>query len=404
MGHGHDHVDDSSVAAPVRRALWIATAVCAVLVVVGVIVLWPSSGDDTVDPSGLDADPVAADVTEVEVVPCAFDPLLSCKAIEVVPTEGDLEGQRLALEQSIDSTIDAGDSILVLVDELADGSTIVTFYDFQRGTPMLLLLLLFVVAILVLGRWRGLGALAGLAASLVVIIGFALPALLEGSSPVAVALVAAGVIAFLALFLAHGTNLGTVTALLSTLASLAITGVLAWIFVWTSEFTGLTDESVGYLDALGTPIDPRGLLLAGIVIGALGVLDDVTVTQVSAVWELDRAAPGSSFAELYRRGVRIGRDHISSTVNTLFLAYAGAALPLLLLFREAGQSIGSVATREIVAVEIVRALVGSIGLIASVPISTALAAKVVTSDRSDPSDRAHAEGEPGSGDAQLAGS
>ena len=308
------------------------------------------------------------------------------------------------MEQSIDSTIDAGDAILVLVDELADGSTIVTFYDFQRGTPMLLLLLVFVVAILVLGRWRGLGALAGLAASLVVIVGFALPALLEGANPVAVALVAAGVIAFLALFLAHGANLGTVTALLSTLVSLAITGLLAWIFVWTSEFTGLTDESVGYLDALGTPIDPRGLLLAGIVIGALGVLDDVTVTQVSAVWELDRAAPGSSFAELYRRGVRIGRDHISSTVNTLFLAYAGAALPLLLLFREAGQSIGSVATREIVAVEIVRALVGSIGLIASVPISTALAAKVVTSDHPGVTAPDPAEDDQDSGEAQLAGS
>jgi uncharacterized membrane protein len=398
-GHGHDHLDDRSVAAPVRRALWTATAVCAVLVVLGVIVLWPSGGDDRVDPSGLDADPVAADVTSVEVVPCAFDPILSCKAIEVVPVEGDLEGQRLLMEQAIDSTIDAGDEILVLVDELADGSTIVTFYDFRRGTPMLLLLLVFVAAILVLGRWRGLGALAGLAASLVVIIGFALPALLEGSNPVAVALVAAGVIAFLALFLAHGPNLSTVTALLSTLASLAITGLLAWIFVWTSEFTGLTDESVGYLDALGTPIDPRGLLLAGIVIGALGVLDDVTVTQVSAVWELDRAAPGSPFSDLYRRGVRIGRDHISSTVNTLFLAYAGAALPLLLLFREAGQSIGSVATREIVAVEIVRALVGSIGLIASVPISTALAAKVVTSDRVGVPSGAEPSGEGASDDA-----
>jgi uncharacterized membrane protein len=109
------------------------------------------------------------------------------------------------------------------------------------------------------------------------------------------------------------------------------------------------------------------------------VLDDVTVTQISAVWELKRARPDADMTDLYRRAVRIGRDHISSTVNTLFLAYAGAALPLLLLFQEAGQSISSVATREVVAVEIVRALVGSIGLVASVPISTALAAAVVGS-------------------------
>ena len=126
-------------------------------------------------------------------------------------------------------------------------------------------------------------------------------------------------------------------------------------------------------------IDPRGLLLAGVVIGSLGVLDDVTVTQVSAVWELKRASPDAGFGELYARALRIGRDHISSTVNTLFLAYAGASLPLLLLFSEAEQNLGSVTTREVVAVEIVRALVGSIGLVASVPISTALAAKVLAS-------------------------
>lgn len=146
-----------------------------------------------------------------------------------------------------------------------------------------------------------------------------------------------------------------------------------------SNLTGLADESVGFLAALGSDINPQGLLLAGVVIGSLGVLDDVTVTQVSAVWELKRARPNARTVDLYRRAVRIGRDHISSTVNTLFLAYAGASLPLLLLFQEAGQSISSIATREIVAVEIVRALVGSVGLVASVPISTALAATILGS-------------------------
>lgn len=255
------------------------------------------------------------------------------------------------------------------------------FYDFERSTPLLLLLLVFVAAIVVLGRWRGAGALAGLAASLVVIVVFLLPALLEGSNAVAVALVAAGIIAFIALFLAHGFNLATAAALLASIASLAITAVLAWLFVVTSKLSGLADETVGYLGALGSDINPQGLLLAGVVIGSLGVLDDVTVTQVSAVWELKHTKPDADFAELYDRAVRIGRDHISSTVNTLFLAYAGASLPLLLLFREAGQSLSSVATREIVAVEVVRALVGSIGLVASVPISTALAAAALGARR-----------------------
>jgi uncharacterized membrane protein len=214
---------------------------------------------------------------------------------------------------------------------------------------------------------------------LFVILFFVLPAILNGTNAVAVALVASGAIAFIALFLAHGFNLATAAALLSSIASLALTALLAWVFVTMSNLTGLANESVGFLAALGSDINPQGLLLAGVVIGSLGVLDDVTVTQVSAVWELKRARPNAGTVDLYRRAVRIGRDHISSTVNTLFLAYAGASLPLLLLFQEAGQSISSIATREIVAVEIVRALVGSVGLVASVPISTALAATILGS-------------------------
>ena len=359
--------------------MWAAVCACAVVVVVGLIVLWPGGGSEGSDPLGLAGDPVRASVGSVEEVPCSFDPLLACKRIGLVVSEGEFTGERFELEWPIDSTISSGDGILVDLVETSDGVRQAIFYDFQRGTPMLLLVILFIAAIVVLGRWRGVGALAGLAMSFVVIVVFALPALLEGANSIAVALVTAGAIAFVALFLAHGRGLATAAALLSTLASLALTGLLAWIFLSASKFTGFGDENVGFLDALGSQIDPRGLLLAGVVIGSLGVLDDVTVTQVSAVWELKRASPDAGFGELYARALRIGRDHISSTVNTLFLAYAGASLPLLLLFSEAEQNLGSVTTREVVAVEIVRALVGSIGLVASVPISTALAAKVLAS-------------------------
>jgi uncharacterized membrane protein len=389
MGSGHTHGFDGvhdldeHVRPEIRRAMWAAVGVCALSVLIGLVVLWPGGGGDRIDPLGLEGDPVKASVQSVDEVPCSFDPLLACKQIGVVVNGGD----RFVIEQPIDSTISAGDSILVDLVDLGGGVEQAVFYDFQRGTPMLLLIILFVAAIVVLGRWRGVGALAGLAMSLVVLVVFALPALLEGSNSVAVALVAAGAIAFVALFLAHGAGLATAAALLSTFASLALTGILAWIFLTASKFTGFGDESVGFLEALGTQVDPRGLLLAGVVIGSLGVLDDVTVTQVSAVWELKRTAPDAGFGELYGRALRIGRDHISSTVNTLFLAYAGASLPLLLLFSEAEQGLTSVATREVVAVEIVRALVGSIGLVASVPISTALAAKVLASttpDRPEP--------------------
>ncbi len=349
------------------------------VVCVGLVVLWPGPSDRGVDPLGLEGDPVRARVTTAAITPCSYDELLGCRMIEIVVSEGEFTGDRVSFEQSLDSPIRGGDGILVDISLAPDGSLQVFFYDFERSTPLLLLTLLFVVAIVVLGRWRGVGALAGLAASLAVIVAFVLPAVLAGSNAVAVALVAAGAIAYIALFLAHGFNVATAAALLSSIASLSITAVLAWVFVKVSNLTGLADESIGFLGALGTDLNPQGLLLAGVVIGSLGVLDDVTVTQVSAVWELKGARPEADMADLYRRAVRIGRDHISSTVNTLFLAYAGAALPMLLLFQEAGQSISSVATREIVAVEIVRALVGSIGLVASVPISTALAAAILGS-------------------------
>lgn len=389
--HSTNPSDDESplqIQPAVARAMWASVGVCALLVCVGLIAFWPGTSERGVDPLGLEGDPIRSQVISAEVTPCSYDVLLGCRMIEIAVSEGELAGERVSFEQPLASPVRGGDAILVDIIDDGDGSFQVFFYDFERSTPLLLLTLLFVAAIVVLGRWRGVGALAGLAASLFVIVMFVLPAILAGSNAVAVAIVAAGVIAFVALFLAHGFNLATAAALLSSIASLSITALLAWLFVRGSNLTGLADESVGFLGALGTDINPQGLLLAGVVIGSLGVLDDVTVTQVSAVWELKRARPDADMADLYRRAVRIGRDHISSTVNTLFLAYAGAALPLLLLFQEAGQSISSVATREVVAVEIVRALVGSIGLVASVPISTALAAAVLATALDDPDEAA----------------
>ena len=143
-----------------------------------------------------------------------------------------------------------------------------------------------------------------------------------------------------------------------------------------ARLTGLDDQATALVASLGSGGDARGLLLAGMVIGALGVLDDVTVTQTSAVWELRRANPQLGAQALFRSAMRIGRDHVASAVNTLVLAYAGASLPLLLLFSLSGRSLGEVATSQDVATEIVRTLVGSIGLVASVPVTTAVAALV----------------------------
>jgi uncharacterized membrane protein len=214
--------------------------------------------------------------------------------------------------------------------------------------------------------------LGGLFISIVVITKFLLPAILEGESPFLAAIVASAAIMFPALYLAHGLNARTTTALLGTLASLSVTGILAIVFVEATRFTGLASEEATFLQVSADQINLTGLLLGGIIIGSLGVLDDVTITQASAVWELNAANPARTVRELYGSAVRIGRDHIASTVNTLVLAYVGASLPLMILFTISNRPVGAVLTSEVIAEEIVRTLVGSIGLVASVPITTAL--------------------------------
>jgi uncharacterized membrane protein len=253
--------------------------------------------------------------------------------------------------------------------------------DFQRSGSLWWLAGLFAAAVLVLGRWRGLAALAALALSFVVLLVFVLPAILDGHSPLAVAVTGACLIMFVVLYLTHGPSARTSTAVLGTLVSLALIGALGYAFSAAARLTGLDDQTSALIGSLGTSVDARGLLLAGVVIGALGVLDDVTVTQTSAVWELRRADPSMAPRALFTAAMRIGRDHVSSAVNTLVLAYAGASLPLLLLFTLSGRSLGEVVTTQDVATEVVRTLVGSIGLVASVPITTALAAVVASRER-----------------------
>jgi uncharacterized membrane protein len=205
-----------------------------------------------------------------------------------------------------------------------------------------------------------------------------LPSILDGNSAIAVALVGSSLIMLIALYLSHGYNPRTTTAVVGTVASLLLTGALALVFVAATKLTGLASEEAVFLQISAEQVNLRGLILGGIIIGSLGVLDDVTVTQVSAVWELHLANRTMPARELYRAALRIGRDHIASTVNTLVLAYAGAALPLLILFVEVERGFGDVITGEVVAIEVVRTLVGSIGLVASVPITTALAAVAVS--------------------------
>jgi YibE/F-like protein len=230
------------------------------------------------------------------------------------------------------------------------------------------------LAVIAFGRWQGVRSLIGLACSFAVIVGFVVPAILRGRSPVAVALVGAMAIMLVSLYLAHGFGRKTTAAVVGTMLALGLTAALTAGFVDLAALTGLaSDEALDASFQVGG-ISLRGLLLAGIILGGLGVLDDVTVSQASLVFELRRADPAAGFAELVRSGLAVGRDHVSATVNTLFLAYAGASLPLLVLFVSGGDALGTVATSEAVAVEIVRTLCGSVGLVAAVPLTTLLAA------------------------------
>ncbi|NED99958.1 YibE/F family protein [Phytoactinopolyspora halotolerans] len=249
--------------------------------------------------------------------------------------------------------------------------------EFQRGTPLLWLGIIFAVAVVLLSRWKGLAALVGLGISVLIIVFFLLPALLAGQNPLPVAVVGASAIMIATLYMSHGVSIRTSVALIGTLISLTLTGLLGALFTELSQFTGLFDESLAYIGLVDAELDVRGLLLAGLVVGALGVLDDTTVTQTATVWELAAADPTSSRRKLFASGMRVGREHVAATVNTLVLAYVGASLPLLMLFSVTGMGMTDALTSEQVAQEVVRGLVGSLGIIAAVPVTTGLAALAV---------------------------
>lgn len=259
--------------------------------------------------------------------------------------------------------------------------------DIVRRVPLLLLTALFVGAVLAFGRWHGARALVGLALSAVLIVGWFVPSVLGGANPLTVGLVAALAIMLVTLYLTHGLHPMTDAAAVGTAVALGLTALLAVVFTRASSITGLTSEDAVFASFALGGADLRGLFLAGVVLGGLGVLDDVTVAQSSTVFALRRADPTASTGHLVREALSVGRDHVAATVNTLFLAYAGASLPLLLLFALSGEAVASVAQQELVAVEVVRTLVGSLGLIAALPATTVFAALVA-----DPAVAADADG------------
>src|SRR5690348_8245381 len=269
-----------------------------------------------------------------------------------------------------------GDHIRISRQIDAGGATSYAFYDFERTWPLIALAAVFAVVIVAVAGWRGLRAMVGIVVAFVVLVVFLLPALRDGAAAVPVSLVASAAILYAVIYLAHGVSLRTSAALLGTLAALLLAAVLSWGAIELAHLTGLSEDQNNEVAAYLGNVSITGLLLAGFIIGSLGVLNDVTVTQASTVFEL--AEHGGTRRSIFVGAMRVGRDHIASTVYTLVLAYAGSALPLLLLFSVANRSLSDVLTGESVAIEITRSAVGGIALALSVPLTTGIAAVLAT--------------------------
>jgi uncharacterized membrane protein len=271
-----------------------------------------------------------------------------------------------------------GDVLVLTRDAGAEGGAQYAFYDYARDTPIVVLAVAFAVVVGLVARLRGLASLVGLAFAFFVLLQFVLPGLLADQSPTLTSLVGSAAIMFVVLYLAHGFSARTTTALVGTLFGLALVAVLGAVSVEAARLTGLTSEETVQLQTFDPTLDFSGLVLAGIVVAGLGVLNDVTITQASAIWQLHEVDPHLSWRQLYTRGMAVGRDHIASTVYTIVFAYAGAALPLLLLFELYNQPFWTVLTSSALAEEVIRTMVGAIALVLAVPVTTAAGAFFAT--------------------------
>jgi uncharacterized membrane protein len=367
----------------VVNLMWLAFGILVVSTVIGLVTLWPE--DRTIEqPPGL-ARPktLSAEIVAIAATQCRVPGQSGCRTVTVELKEGKDKGKQATLTVNDPPdrlNLDVGDGVRVAENPLPPDAQLggvkldrYSLADFERQTPLFWLGIGFAALVLVTGRWQGLRALIGLAASLAILIFFVVPAILDGASAPGVALVGSLAIMIVTLVVTHGFGPKMLSATLGTAAALLLTLGLGSFFIDAAHLTGLSSDEALFIRASVGNISITGLLLAGMVIGSLGVLDDLTVTQASTVLALRRANPSLGFRRLFEGAIEVGHDHIAATVNTLVLAYAGAALPVLLIFSLGDTSFGDAVNSEAVATEVVAMLVGSIGLIAAVPLTTALA-------------------------------
>lgn len=410
MGHTHVHADESAVSRPEmrrrkavrRRAVvllsWILGPLAA-LTLVALVLMWPNADTGPAPAGNPQAAAPGASIVQGTVLRTATE---DCAAIDgnagmdcyvaytAVEGQGELP---VVVSPDIEQSrgVKDGDTIsfldlsgLAAVTGVEQAGAKYVFMDFVRTVPMGLLAVIYAAVVVAVARWRGLRAMVGLGGAFAVLAWFMLPALSQGQSPLLVALVGSSAIMFGVLYFAHGFSVRTSTALLGTLFGLAVTAGLAAWAVDAAALTGTTGDNSYQLANLTNGMSLSGMILCGLVISGLGVLNDVTITQSSAVWELHELAPHTTVRELFTSAMRIGRDHIASTVYTIAFAYAGSALPVLLMVSLYDQQLITALTGVELAEEIVRILVGSIGLVLAIPVTTAVAVAVVKATGSAP--------------------
>ncbi|KIA64036.1 MULTISPECIES: YibE/F family protein [Nocardia] len=394
--HHHDHSGPIAIGDTAARVVIGLLTVIGIVVLAGAFLLWPSKQHIDIplpmqNAGGGAVQTEAGTVVLQDIGPCGSASIgkvfvekpdaprnnaYTCQRSLIEIESGPHKGNRTLLEIAPgpgQPDLHAGDKLRLVRQTDPSGTPMYSFEDYARGLPLTLIVVAFVVVIVAVARWRGLRALLGLVFAFAVLVLFMLPALLDGKPAIPVALVAGALILYAVLYLAHGVNLRTSSALLGTLTSMIVAAVLSWVAIKMTNLTGLSEEQNTNVATYIEHVSITGLLLAGFIIGSLGVLNDVTITQASAAFELAAIDKGASRREVFTAAMRVGRDHIASTVYTLVLAYAGGALPLLLLFSVAGRSIRDVLTGDAVAIEIARSSVGGIALALSVPLTTAIA-------------------------------
>jgi len=267
----------------------------------------------------------------------------------------------------------AGDKVLVSHNLDLENQDIFYIIDYVRNTNIYLLAFIFLLCMVVIGRWKGLRAIIALIITFIIILKLILPAILNGHNPILISIGGGFLILFFIIYITEGINKKSHISLLSILISLFITGVLAIIFSNLMKLNGVSEDSIYLINLIDKTINFKGLLFAGVIIGSLGVLNDMVVSQVSTVLEIKNANFNLSNKEILKRAYRVGVSHVSSMANTLFLAYAGSALSILLLFSIGGMNFTNILNNHLIATEIFRGLIGAIGIVLSMPISTFLA-------------------------------